>query len=590
MRRYRALALAAALAALAIPVTAGTPLPPLDLLGTVTASAHPASNALVIALNLEDFAASQTYTALDGSFSLTSLRAGIYKIIAVKQGFVPAIMTLVPTQRSHKISLKLETEKQAHGKSAGQAIWELRGSLPPDVLRELDQMLSPAETIVTYDIPRIRGEMMSMTGVTSRPADPAFAQTAVGVQGRIGDNWQVGIRGNIQRFDNPNDEVSFGTPIAESRNMSMELRSSPTDSYRVASTQSSWMYASNDRSEKQAGVTAHNFEWEHGAARVQVRYFEQENLFDSTATLGSNLIEIAGDMPVLQTRRNDIGVSLRVTQESAESAQNPMRVADIAANGRFEFVPSLMVHYGMASRLGVDGQEWAPSTGAQWKLTKSTSIIASAQVKVLDRDPSSMLAPSIVVWSEDTRVMPRYAYSFGFVSGKDEKNRLSAIVSTTATDAPLRVVFTDGYDQFWDGLSVDSGDVRRDVRVAYRREFGKTLALDIATTAGSATRRGDFTSTDGQKVYVTGDLQSTFRPTRTTLELSYRELQQPRDNTDYKSERVNVRIAQGLYLPVDVKLLLGLELARAANSPYLVETLAPEGTSKKYIGGLAFNF
>jgi hypothetical protein len=49
-------------------------------------------------------------------------------------------------------------------------------------------------------------------------------------------------------------------------------------------------------------------------------------------------------------------------------------------------------------------------------------------------------------------------------------------------------------------------------------------------------------------------------------------------------------MAQSLYLPVDIKLLLGLELARAENSPYLIETLAEDGRSKKYIGGLALNF
>jgi hypothetical protein len=39
-----------------------------------------------------------------------------------------------------------------------------------------------------------------------------------------------------------------------------------------------------------------------------------------------------------------------------------------------------------------------------------------------------------------------------------------------------------------------------------------------------------------------------------------------------------------------IKLLLGLELARAENSSYLMDSLTPEGRSKKYIGGLALNF
>jgi hypothetical protein len=53
---------------------------------------------------------------------------------------------------------------------------------------------------------------------------------------------------------------------------------------------------------------------------------------------------------------------------------------------------------------------------------------------------------------------------------------------------------------------------------------------------------------------------------------------------------MNVRVAQALHLPLDLKVLLGLELAHAANSPFLLDTLDPAGNSRKYIGGLAVNF
>jgi hypothetical protein len=245
----------------------------------------------------------------------------------------------------------------------------------------------------------------------------------------------------------------------------------------------------------------------------------------------------------------------------------------------------------MASRLGVEGQEWAPRTGAEWKITDNTSIVGSALYKVLDRETATVLVPSLVFWTEDAHVLPRYAYTLGFVSGKDGKNRFSAIATVTAVDEPLRVVFADEDNQVWDGLFVESGDIRRDLRVAYRREFGNRFAIDLATSAGTATSSNPAV-TDRGKVYVTGDLQTMFNPTRTTLAVSYRELQQPGDpgEDDYRSERIHLRMAQSLYLPVDIKLLLGLELAHAENSPYLIETLTPEGRSKKYIGGLALNF
>lgn len=590
MRRFRALAITAAMIVVAVPARSEAPLPAvLEVLGTVSNAARPVADALVIALNLQDFQSVQTYTGKDGSFTLPQLRAGIYRIIAVKQGFIPAITTVVPTRSSQRVALRLDSEKKAK-RSASQEIWELRGSLPADVLRDLDAVLEPAE-IATYQIPRFRGEMLSVTGVTNQASNPAYAQTALGVQGRIGDSWQVGLRGNMQRFEDPTDDVFFGDALAESSVMSMELRSSDDQSYRLASTKSSWTYADALDDDRQADVRAHNFEWRNGPARVQVRYFEQANLFRD-APMESNLFEVAGAVPVVQTRRNDLGVALRVKQETIGGQADIFRTADLAANGTVAVVPSVILHYGIDSRIGMHGQEWAPRTGAEWKLTEDTSLVGSAMVKVLDRDTKTSLIalPSIVYFSEDGRALPRYTYTFGIVTGEDEANRFSAIATITEVDEALRMIFADEQNQFWDGLEVEAGDVRRDLRLAYRRQFGNVLAIDVATTAGTAAQRDS--AQPREKVYITGDLQSTFNPTRTTIAVSYRDVQQPLEQGDeeYRSERIHVRMAQSLYLPIDIKLLLGLELARAENSPYLLDTLTAEGRSKKYIGGLAVNF
>ncbi|HVS32693.1 MAG TPA: carboxypeptidase-like regulatory domain-containing protein [Thermoanaerobaculia bacterium] len=599
MRRLRALAVATAIVAAISPAHSDVSLPSVfQILGSITSTARPVSNALVIALNLNSFEAVQTYSAADGSFQLPSLPAGVYKIIAFKAGLLPTTATLVPTQKDHRVNLRMKNEGAAKGKSLNQEIWEIRGSLPADVLREVDLVMASAEPadVAPYHVPRLKGEMISMTAVAQQSAVPAFAQTALGVQSRIGDTWQIGIRGDLQRIDDPTDGLSFGgDPLAQANTIEMELRSSPTDSYRLASTHSSWRYQDDVEGpllrQRHAGVRSHDFQWEHGDARVNVRYFAHDNLF-STVPYGSDAIEIGGDTNVVHTRRNDVNVSLRVRQESVRYADmDPLRTADLNANGKVEVAPSFVVYYGMASRLGIDRGEWAPRTGIEWKLNDDTSFVASAAYKVLDEMPaSSILVPSLVVWTDDANVLPRYSYTLGIVSSRDENNRFSAIATVSAADSPLRVVFSDGYQQFWDGLYVDTGDVRRDLRLAYRRDFGSVFAIDITTTAGTATPHAT-PMASARKVYIAGDLQTIFTPTRTTLAVTYREIQQPQaEKDDYHSSRMNVRMAQSLYLPIDVKLLLGIEMGRAENSPFMLDAILAEETSKKYIGGLAVNF
>src|SRR6266571_8235484 len=105
MRRLRSIAIASlAIVVFAVPAQSEVPLPAvLQVLGSVTNSARPVGNALVIALNLNNLAAIQTFTSSDGSFSLPQLPAGVYKIIAMKYGFAPAIETIVPTRKEHRV-------------------------------------------------------------------------------------------------------------------------------------------------------------------------------------------------------------------------------------------------------------------------------------------------------------------------------------------------------------------------------------------------------------------------------------------------------------------------------------------------------
>src|SRR5438093_1149112 len=294
MRRLGAFAFASAILA-----TAGTARPDalptfLNILGSVTNAARPVANALVIALNLNNLEASQTFSRADGSFTLPLLPAGVYKIIAVNQGFSSSTTTVIPDRQDH-------------------------------------------------------------------------------------------------RFAEPSDDSRFGTPIAESSAMQMELRSSPTEAVRVGSTKAWWRYRNEDQ--QQADIRSHNIEWEHGDARLQVRYLAQQNLF--LANPGSDLIEIAGNTTLMQTQHSDFGIALRVTQESMHNTANAtFRTADLTASSNLEIVPSFSIRYGMSSRLGLYGTEWAPRTGAEWKLTKDTALVASGLYKVYDQERPNMM-PSI---------------------------------------------------------------------------------------------------------------------------------------------------------------------------------------------------
>src|SRR5882672_8990883 len=101
MRRFSAIAIACAiLGSTSTARSDSLPLPTaLNILGVVTNAARPVGHALVIALNLNTLEAIQTFSGNDGAFSLPLLPAAVYRVIAIKAGFLPTITMIVPTRQ-----------------------------------------------------------------------------------------------------------------------------------------------------------------------------------------------------------------------------------------------------------------------------------------------------------------------------------------------------------------------------------------------------------------------------------------------------------------------------------------------------------
>ena len=116
--------------------------------------------------------------------------------------------------------------------------------------------------------------------------------------------------------------------------------------------------------------------------------------------------------------------------------------------------------------------------------------------------------------------------------------------------------------------------------------------LRYPTGSTAAPAHPGVTPGGSEKLYLSGDVESTFSPTRTSLAVSYRQIQQPQPNggDPYRTHRVDVRLAQSLHLPLDLKVLLGIELARSENSRVLLDSLDADGVTRRYLGGLSVNF
>ena len=564
----------------------------IEVLGRVTESQKPVDEALVIAFNLSNSYIVQTFTEAGGRFRLPPLPSGVYRIIAVKQGFAPAVATVTPSvHKGREVSLQLREAKNLSD-SDRNAIWQARRAIPSDVLRELgivDESLG-ALVLATPPEDRFSGEMVSIAGVAQSGTTTGYAGTEVGVRGGFGDGWMVDVSGAIRTFDEGLPHEG-GESMAEATGLTMALRSAQSSSYELASVRNSWAVGPVDGMASVADFESHRFGFSRPNTNVQVRYVAHENLFGPQAG-GSEIFELQAEQNLHRSERSEIGVGLRVGQESfiGQSVDVPFRSADLRTRGSYELTPGLVVKYGLNSRLTDYGTEWQPESGVLIRFSPVTSILVSGSYKVQDLDlPTAH--PSILFLDQSWSFAPKYSYAVAFTSGVDESSRLTAGASIAELDSVLRLVFDESFQDFWDALHFEPGDIYQTVNVGAQKQFGGLVALDLSAEAGEASNSR---RSQPDKHFMTGSLQTVYIPSGTAVHLAWRYIEQPAElsgSSIQESERLNLRLAQSLGLPLGLRILVGVDLSRARNSWVLADApVADDGYQRRIVGGLSLAF
>ena len=124
------------------------------------------------------------------------------------------------------------------------------------------------------------------------------------------------------------------------------------------------------------------------------------------------------------------------------------------------------------------------------------------------------------------------------------------------------------------------------LRAKSAEDIANDLLIDVATTAAQTDSPGE-TKT---KHYVISNVHTYYRPSGTSMEVTYRLAEQPQHDVsriDANGERLNLRVAQSLHLPLDLRLLVGVDLARDRASE---ATDLTQEMQRRYLGGLALAF
>jgi hypothetical protein len=585
--RVRLLAIVA-LVAVTVPVAASDSSRAATFLnvdGTVLAGGLPVSDALVIAFGLSAKYDERASTDLLGQFALAPLPLGVYRVIAVKRGFAPAVAVVSPARTEHRLSIRLRREA-ALTAAEKDDVWEIRRSLPRDILREVEAILAEPDESGNESgaSAAIAGDLMSLQGYDSYASAKTADRTSLALRGGVGE-WSLDIAGH-RRTIGMDDAAASGS--AEAADVALELRAPKGGSYRIASSSASWPQLAPG--EPVTAMANHSIAWMGRQTRLTLRYFERENVFHGETGPGGGM-ELEGDRTIYRSDRAGIGVQVRVAEETYRAPSHEdesTAYAELMTVGDYTPARSFSVGYGLLTRAGrYGGVEYVPQASASAGSMRFARITFSGACKVASATDPVSVAPVVTEMGRIPVSEARYRYGVALSRDLGHTGSVTASATVTEADNTAYVFFDDRFEEFWDGLYVERGDEARTVALAASAAI-MSMTFGFDASAGTIDATGE--PSDGRRQYLVAAVRASHDGAGTSVDIAYRQIDQPLvdDARVYREiERLSVVLAQSLRLPVDLRLMVGLALTRERDSGGQV---VAERDAKRLVGGVAFSF
>lgn len=556
----------------------------LDVGGDVLSGGIPVSDALVIAFGLSAQYDERASTNELGQFSLAPLPIGVYRVIAVKRGFAPALAMVVPGRKEHRLSIRMKREV-ALTQSEKESAWEIRRALPRDILREVEALLEEPQL---EPEPAMRtafaGDVTSIQGYDGYASERTADRTMLALRGGVGD-WSVDLNGRRQTVGSASAAVAG---IAEAADVALELRASRGGAYRIVSSSASWQQSI--AGSQDAALQHHSIAWVGRETRVSLRYFERENVFGGESG-SSDGLEIEGGRSIYRSERAGIGVQLRVAEATSSSAgpgETSVVYAEVFTVGSFAPMHSLAMDYGLLTRAGRHGGvEYVPQAAASIGSMKLARLTVSGSYKLASEQGTVAVAPLVTQLGRIPAADSSYRYGVALSRELGRSGSVTASGAISESDNAAYVFFDDRFEEFWDGLYMERGDEARSLALAASVALA-SMTFGFDASAGEIAGQGDVAG--APRKYLVAAVRASHEGAGTTVDIAYRQLGQPLPEAErvYREvERASVVLAQALRLPVDLRLMLGVALTRERDSS---GTTTTERDATRLVGGLGISF
>ena len=457
------------------------------LAGRVTGPANPLSTARVYAYQTGDLKLHKVLTDHDGVFLFERLPAGLYKIIALKPGFMPAVIVLTRTTAQATQFLEVELSHQSSDpREAEASFWTIREKIPTDVLRDLDQPILVAESTheQSLESSSFKTEMGAVSGV-HESIDAGSAQVngaRVGVAGQIG-NVAIDFDGQFSelashRLGNTNQ------PSGTSQEVYLAVEPNDRSSVSVASRSSNLVTFSGSRTGN-VDFERHRVSWsqavgQKGQSSFSAQYTEESNFYRQALIRpgwipsASRSWQVEGSYSTSLGSRSNLQAGLRFNDRDSDYnrirrgqpllARESVELfgqGDLALNGTF------VVQYGLYSAMRDGGLSLAPQGGLIINLGQNwqASTLASKRLEQAgDEFVMTDFTPTYFGDAHNCRQDAIYCYQLEFMRSLDNEDRLSFGAVHRKIGETQRLYFDGDFLDRLDSLYLVEGDQLPELR------------------------------------------------------------------------------------------------------------------------------
>jgi hypothetical protein len=602
----------------------------LPLAGRVSTGNSGISGALVVLWDAVRATAIPVLTEADGVFRLAPLPAGIYRIVAMKRGFLPAAV-----ERSHpggKLSpVELTLAPTGLGGALPAAptgggvpieeIWRIRASLPPDLLRQLDlpgDDLSRPETAgllpPNNSDSTVAGSVSAFAG---RPAEATSAgagemtSTRLGVGGGLpgGGRWKLDAGWGRR--------ARMTTGLDSDAALSLDVEATPRQVLRWKSRQTELDGEDGIVRGSRERIQSHTLNWEgkgeQGERALLAARLVEEGLPESeTGREPGRLVEISAGASFEASADTDLGALVRLRQEqpAAHDSGDPTsnerpvmtRSIDLLANGRTRLSSSWTIEYGATGAFEPGRAAAGPTLAIAVEPRGIGRISISGRGKFHAADGTTT-GPTVPVFLDEEESLERSErWSWGVEWTLEGEEELPGSTSTVASisfrnrelDHPARIFLTAELGGAFDDVSLAAGTTLRQLEARFGKRLGP-IEGEARVVWREADEPGQLASGPDRTEFGEASMTARLLPTGTELRFGRAWKRREASGTDHRArfDRTELRVAQRLPFPsawpAAVRLLVGAEQARGDRADFDLEG-SGTAVDRRWLGGLSVEF